>query len=339
MNFAQLIIKQAQEKKRSVVLPEAEDARILEAALRLIKEGIASHVFMIGEKEKLMQGAAQASLKDEFEAAEKTETIRILNPRSDARSAGYAETLYEMRKHKGMSEADAKAALQTPLNFAAMLVKNREAHAMVAGATHTTADVLRAALTIIRPAEGVKVVSSFFVMESDNHALGHNGCMIFSDCAIIPRPSAEELSHIAYSSARSCQAMLKATPHVAMLSFSSKGSAEHEEVARVREATTLVKTRAPSLLIDGELQFDAAIDKGVAAQKAPQSPVAGTANVFVFPDLASGNIGYKIAQRIGGARAYGPFIQGLSAPTSDLSRGCSVEDIVITSAAMLVQDA
>lgn len=339
MNFAQSIVKQAQEKKRSVVFPEGDDVRILASALRLTTEGIASHVIIVGEPEKISHSADIASAKDTCEAVKNDTRISIVNPVCDVRTSEFAQKLYTMRKHKGMSEDEARAAVQNPLNFAAMLVHTREVHAMVAGATNTTADVLRSVLTIIRSAEGVKVVSSFFVIETDNRALGVNGCMIFSDCAIIPRPSAEELSHIAYSSARSCQTILKAIPRVAMLSFSTKGSAKHEEVTRVREATELLISRDPSLLVDGELQFDAALDKDVAANKAPQSQVAGAANVFIFPDLASGNIGYKIAQRIGGARAYGPFIQGLRAPASDLSRGCSVEDIVITSAAMLCQDA
>ncbi len=339
MNFAQSIIKQAQEKKRSVVFSEGDDARILASALRLTTEDIASHVVIVGDNQKISQCADSANIKDSFEAAKNKNRIQVVDPANDARISEYAQKLYEIRKHKGMNEASAQTAMQNPLNFASMLVKTREVHAMVAGATQTTADVLRSAITIIQPAKDVKVVSSFFVIETNNDNLGANGYMIFSDCAIIPRPSAEELSDIAYSSACSCQTILKVVPRVAMLSFSTKGSANHEEVTRVRKATQLLVSRDPLLLVDGELQFDAAIDKNIGAKKAPNSPVAGTANVYIFPDLASGNIGYKIAQRIGTARAYGPFIQGLRAPASDLSRGCSIEDIVITSATMLSQDA
>lgn len=338
MAFVDSVIRQAREKNRAVVYPEGADARIVQACARVLAEGIAARAVLIGEPESVRKAAESAGVWSELSRAQQSGSLEIVHPATDARTPEYAKTLYELRKEKGMSEAEANTAIQNPLAFGAMITRTREVHAMVAGAANTTADVLRAALTIVRPAAGIKTVSSFFVMEFDTKSGGPERRVIFADCAIIPRPSAEELAFIAYSSAKSCQTVLGETPSVALLSFSTKGSAKHEEAERVAQAAKIVRERYPDIRADGELQFDAAIDPAVGSFKAPGSPVAGTANVFVFPDLAAGNIGYKIAQRIGGAKAYGPFIQGLAYPVSDLSRGCNADDVVATTAVMLCSE-
>jgi phosphate acetyltransferase len=322
---------QAKAKKlsRNLVLPEGLEPRTLKAASTLLDEGLVGSVTLIGSPDRV-----QAAAKDEGADISNAE---IVDPAESDKLDAYANEYYELRKHKGMDLDTARGEITDPLKWGAMMVRLGDADAMVAGAESSTADVLRASFTIIKTAPGVKSASSCFVMKTPDEQWGTDGHLIFSDCATIPDPSVEQLAEIAVSAAQSCRTFLDADPVVAMLSFSTKGSADHELVEKVREALTMVKEKEPSLAVDGELQLDAAVVESVGKKKAPDSPVAGKANVLIFPDLNAGNIGYKLVQRLGGAEAYGPFLQGFAKPVSDLSRGASVDDIVNTAAATLCQ--
>nr|MDA3810928.1 phosphate acetyltransferase [Spirochaetaceae bacterium] len=263
--------------------------------------------------------------------------ITISDPGKSDKLKIYGAEYYTLRKHKGLSESEAEKAIQDPLKWGAMMVRLGDADAMVAGADNATGKVLVAGFTIIKTSPGVKSASSCFVMDFPDKKWGENGMMIFSDCATIPDPTTEQLAEIAIQASQSCKTFLQTEPITAMLSFSTKGSASHPSVEKVTDALAIVKEKAPDLLIDGELQLDAAIVGSVGEKKAPGSKVAGKANTLIFPDLQSGNIGYKLAQRFGNAGAYGPFLQGFAKPISDLSRGCSIEDIVNTCAVTMTQ--
>ena len=263
------------------------------------------------------------------------EGMLIVNPGSSASLESYAGEYYELRKHKGMTPEQAKADIVDPLRWGAMMVRRGDADAMVAGAENTTGDVLRAGLAIIGTVPGLKTASSCFVMSGLDPSWGKEGALIFSDCAVVPDPTAEQLADIAESAAQSCREFLGAEPVVALLSFSTKGSAKHDDAAKVQAAVELLKEKNPGFVFDGELQADAALVPSVTDKKAPGSPVRGRVNTLVFPDLGAGNIGYKLVQRLGKSDAFGPFLQGFAKPISDLSRGASVDDIVVTCAVTL----
>ncbi|HRY83251.1 MAG TPA: phosphate acetyltransferase [Candidatus Cloacimonadota bacterium] len=323
--ISQLKIR-AKEVRGSIVLPEAFDRRTLEAAQIIAAEGLAS-VMVVGKPESVKVDAAAWGVD--------LQGIQILDPDAYSETDKFASFFYEKRKDKGVTPEIAAATVRQNLYFGALLVKFGIASGMVAGAANTTADVLRAALQVVGVTPGLKTVSSTFIMVIPDF-LGEERVMLFADCAVVPNPDAAQLADIAMSTAATRRSILGDEPSVAMLSFSTKGSAEHELVQKVRDAMAIMQERGADFAYDGELQFDAAVVPKVAASKAPGSGVAGKANTLIFPDLQSGNIGYKIAQRIGKAEAIGPIIQGLAAPVCDLSRGCSTLDIVNTAVLVLL---
>ena len=303
--------------KPHIVLSEGEDERILEAARAATSDGIA-RVSLVGDADRI------ATALSGFEGAD---TIAIYDPRTFKRIDDYAEAYFQLRKHKGITLEQARAAMETRLGFAAMMVRKGDADGTIGGAVETTADTVRTALQIIGVAPGVDVVSSSMLMLIERP---EPRAVTFADCGLIVLPSAAELASIAIASAKTHHGLTGETPRIAMLCFSTMGSAPdgaHESIARIREAISIVRTREPGMAIDGEMQFDAALMPAIGERKAPGSDVAGKANVFVFPDLNAGNIGYKIAERIGGAVALGPILQGLARPANDLSRGCSANDV------------
>jgi len=303
---------------KHIAMAEGADPRIVEGSLRAVREGLAQ-VTLIGPEAQVHAAvAAGGGRPDE---------VRVVDPETAPQSASYAARYEELRKHKGVTADQAVQAMQNPLAFAAMMVRQGDAHGTVGGAVATTADTLRADLQIIGLAPGVGTVSSFFIMVLDQPHHPKQDVLAFADCALVIDPSADEMAQIAVATARSYQALTEQTPRVAMLSFSTAGSAKHERVEKVADATRLASERAPELTLGGELQFDSAFVPSVGQSKAPGSPVAGDANVFVFPSLEAANIGYKIAQRIGGAKAIGPILQGMAQPANDLSRGCSADDV------------
>lgn len=329
MDFIKKMKKLAQREPLRLVMPEALDARIIQAAKILIQERMVSKVVLLGNEKQIEENARKAGLS--------MDTVSIFNPQSSGLRDQFVDEYIKLRQHKGISRQQAQVSMQNPLYWAAMLLRLGMVDAMVAGAAHSTANVLVAAFRIIKTTPRIKNASSFFVIQHPDPDWGEEGYIIFSDCALIPDPDAEQLAEIAITAAKSCQTFLGFEPKVAMLSFSTKGSANHPVLEKIKEATRLAKSKWPELIIDGELQVDAALIPEIAKMKAPKSPIKGNANVLIFPDLNAGNIAYKLVQRLGGADVYGPFLQGFAKPVSDLSRGCSVENIVITAACTLVQ--
>jgi len=329
MSFVENMKAKAVSMQKKLVLPEGTEPRTLAAARIIVDEKIVSEVFLVG-KESSVKSAA----KDEGISLK---GMTVIDPDQSDLAESYAQEYYELRKKKGMTLETARDQIKDNLKWGAMMVRKGDADAMVAGADNPTGRVLVAGFTIVKTAPGVTSASSCFVMDFPDKKWGKDGLMIFSDCATIPDPTVEQLAEITIQSSMSCKTFLQTEPLTAMLSFSTKGSASHPNVDKVTDALKIVKEKAPELNVDGELQLDAALVESVGSKKAPGSPVAGRANTLIFPDLQSGNIGYKLAQRFGNAGAYGPFLQGFAKPISDLSRGCSVEDIVNTIAVTMTQ--
>ncbi len=316
--FTDVLKDRARKSIKTIVLPEGEEVRSLKAAQIALDEGYAK-VILLGNVEKI-NGIAESEGIDISKA-------QIIDPEVSEKNAEYANAFYELRKNKGITPEQAVETVKNPLYYGVMMVKAGDADGMVAGAVSSSANVLRPALQILKTAPGTKLVSAFFIMNVPNCDMGENGTFIFADCALNQNPTADEVSEIAISSAESFRKLVDAEPTVAMLSYSTYGSAKSELVDKMQEATRLAKEKAPDLKLDGELQLDAAIVESVGKQKAPESTVAGKANVLVFPDLNAGNIGYKLVQRLAKAEAYGPILQGIAKPVNDLSRGCTAEDI------------
>jgi phosphate acetyltransferase len=326
MGLLERIVGEAKRDVRTIVLPESQDERTVRAAAELLGKGIAK-VALLGKESEIRGLAGGLDLSG----------ATIIDSPNAGCFEEYAETFYELRKSKGISKDDAVAAMKNPLYFGVMMVKKGAADGMVAGAINSTGNTLRPALQILKTAPGTKLVSSFFILEVPDCEFGSGGTFLFTDCALIENPSAEELAEIAVGGAKSFRAFVGGEPAVALLSYSTYGSAKSESTLKVVEAARLAKEKAPDLLLDGELQLDAAIVEAIGRSKAPGSKVAGRANVLVFPDLNSGNIGYKLVQRLAKAEAYGPILQGIAKPVNDLSRGCSAEDIVAVAAFTAVQ--
>ena len=320
MSFIEDVKAKAKANLKTIVLPEAEDKRTLEAAEQIKKEGFAK-LILLGNKETIEKDAKSYG----FDLS----GIELVDPKTAPSLDDYVTTLVELRKSKGMTEEEARKLLtESNTYFGVMMVKKGDADGLVSGACHSTADTLRPSLQILKTKPGTKLVSAFFVMVVPDCKYGENGTFVFSDCGLNQNPTAEELAAIAESSAESFRFLVGKEPRVAMLSYSTLGSAKHDDVTKVQEATRIAKENNPNLLLEGELQLDAALVESVASLKAPNSKVAGHANTLIFPNLDAGNIGYKLVQRLAKAEAYGPMTQGIARPVNDLSRGCSAEDIV-----------
>jgi len=329
MKLSQLIREKAKKNPKIIVLPEGEEPRMIKAAETIINEGFAS-LILLGSEENIKSKARELRI-------DLSNKIKIISPKDSEKLKEYAESYYQLRKHKGVSLEEAYQLLENPLYFGALMVYHDDADGLVAGSINATGDVFRPALQTIKTAPGINIVSSSFVMVVPDCAYGENGIMVFADCALNPEPNAEQLADVAIASASTGKALVGFEPRVAMLSFSTKGSGKHPLVDKVIEATKIAKEKKPELLIDGELQADAALIPSIGERKAPNSKIAGKANVLIFPDLHSGNIAYKLIERLAKAEAIGPISQGMRKPVNDLSRGCSAEDIVNVVAITVLQ--
>lgn len=319
MDILQRMLARAQAKPQRIVLPEGTEIRTLKAADKILAVK-AAKIILLGDKDQILKISDENNLKHVVEAV-------IVDPKNNPQKDKYADLLFDLRKSKGMTPEQAAKFVEDPLYLACLMIKNGDADGEVAGALNTTGNVLRPALQIVKTLPGINVVSGAFLMFFKETKWGENGVMVFADCAVLPNPNAQELAQIAVTTASTTRSLAGFEPRVAMLSFSTKGSAKHEMVDKVVEATRIALEMDPDLIIDGELQADAAIVPSVAAQKAPSSEVAGKANVLVFPSLETGNIAYKLVQRFANAEAVGPILQGMAAPINDLSRGCSPDDV------------
>ena len=330
MSFIEEIKERARNDIKTILLPEAEELRTLEATRMVLDEKFAK-VILIGNKEKVLKKAKENNID--------ISDVEIIEPVNSPKYNEYVELLYDLRKHKGMTIEKAKELVKDPTHFGMLMLKSKDgiADGLVSGAVHSTSDTLRPALQILKTAPGTKLVSAFFVMVVPDCSYGDNGTFIFGDSGLNENPTEDELSEIAISSSKSFKKLVGKEPKVAMLSYSTHGSAHSELTEKVISATKLVKEKEPDLIVDGELQLDAAIIPEVAKMKAPESKVKGEANVLIFPDLDAGNIGYKLVQRLAKAEAYGPLCQGIAKPVNDLSRGCSSKDIAGVIAITAVQ--
>jgi phosphate acetyltransferase len=328
MELMKEIWQMARDDKKRIVLPEGDEERTLLACEKIIENGLAELV-LVGNVDNIKAKAKEIGAN--------IDSVTIEDPENSERTSLFAKEFYELRKNKGMTLEKADKIVRDPLYYGTMMVKLGYVDGMVSGAEHTTGDLLRPGLQIVKTAPGVSVVSSFFIMMVPDCKYGEEGMLVFSDCAVNPNPNEKQLASIAIATADTAKKLCGIDPKVAMLSFSTMGSADHELVEKVRKATEITKERRPDILIDGELQLDAAIVQKVADQKAPNSKVAGKANVLVFPDLQAGNIGYKLVQRFANAEAIGPICQGFAKPINDLSRGCTSDDIVNVVAVTAVQ--
>ncbi len=331
MDLIQKFKEKAKKIPKTIVLPEGEEERTIKASGIILKEQLANLV-LLGNIENIKKKAEQYGVD--------ISKAKLINPKESDLLDKYSEEFYNLRKAKGITQEEARKTIQDTVYFGTMMVHLGDADGLVSGAEHSTANTIRPALQIIKTKPGTSIVSSAFIMIVPNCNLGENGLFVFADCAVNPDPTAEQLAEIAISTANTAKILCDIEPRVALLSFSTKGSAQHPLVEKVQKATQICKEKAPDLLIDGELQADAALITKVGEKKAPGSPVAGKANTLIFPDLQSGNIGYKLVQRLAGAEAIGPFLQGMNKPVNDLSRGCSIDDIVnvVTVTAVQAQD-
>lgn len=328
-DFQSKILGRVRNKNKRLVLPEGQDVRVLKAAELIVKEKLTSELIVLGDTDAMMTSAKKEGID--------LKGVTLFNHKKSSRMGEYTAALYESRKHKGMTEKEAAEILQDEVYYGAMMLSKGEVDAMVSGSLSPTAKTVRASIIIVKPRAGIKTVSGSFVMLVPDCQYGAKGGFIYADSGVVPEATSEQLADIAVSSAETCRKLLDTEPVAAFLSFSTLGSADSPSVLKVREAVKILRERKPDFEFDGEFQFDAAVDPGVAKLKAPNSKVAGRANVMIFPDLNCGNIAYKITQRLAGAEAYGPLLQGLSKPVNDLSRGATPNDIMVVSAITLAQ--